>query len=106
MKLRRVLKGSSVTEIDRKAISDGIYSKLLMKNAGEGISKEIISDFESKDLKRAARGLVVCGSGNNGGDGFVAAMNLTLYGMSIVVFYISPAEKLSPDSTFYFKKLE
>ena len=106
MRLNRVLKGSRVAEIDREAIDDGIDSKLLMKNAGEGISKEIISDFESRDLKRAARGLVVCGSGNNGGDGFVAAMNLVLYGMSVAVFYISPEEKLSTDSKFYFKKLK
>jgi len=106
MILNRVLKGSRVAEIDREAIGSGIDSKMLMKNAGEGTSKEIISDFENKNLKRAARGLVVCGSGNNGGDGFVAAMSLALYGMSISVFYISPLEKLSPDSMFYFKKLK
>jgi hydroxyethylthiazole kinase-like uncharacterized protein yjeF len=106
MILNRVLKGSRVAEIDREAIGSGIDSKMLMKNAGEGTSKEIISDFENKNLKRAARGLIVCGSGNNGGDGFVAAMSLALYGMSISVFYISPLEKLSPDSMFYFKKLK
>jgi len=106
MILNRVLKGSRVAEIDREAIGSGIDSKMLMKNAGEGTSKDIISDFENKNLKRAARGLIVCGSGNNGGDGFVAAMSLALYGMSISVFYISPLEKLSPDSMFYFKKLK
>lgn len=106
MILNRVLKGSRVAEIDREAIGSGIDSKMLMKNAGEGTSKEIISDFENKNLKRAARGLIVCGSGNNGGDGFVAAMSLALYGMSISVFYISPLEKSSPDSMFYFKKLK
>jgi NAD(P)H-hydrate epimerase len=106
MILNRVLKGSRVAEIDREAMDDGIDSKLLMKNAGDGISKEIISDYESKNLKRAARGLIVCGSGNNGGDGFVAAMNLVLYGMSVAVFYISPEKKLSTDSQFYFKKLK
>lgn len=106
MILNRVLKGSRVAEIDREAIGSGIDSKMLMKNAGEGTSKEIISDFENKNLKRAARGLIVCGSGNNGGDGFVTAMSLALYGMSISVFYISPLEKSSPDSMFYFKKLK
>ncbi|GAH24463.1 unnamed protein product, partial [marine sediment metagenome] len=66
MKLKRILKGSRIAEIDSKAISGGIDSKLLMKNAGSGISKEIISDFENKKFKGAVRGLVVCGSGNNG----------------------------------------
>ena len=59
MILNRVLKGSRVAEIDREAIGSGIDSKMLMKNAGEGTSKEIISDFENKNLKRAARGLIV-----------------------------------------------
>ncbi|GAI31027.1 unnamed protein product, partial [marine sediment metagenome] len=106
MKLKRILKGSRIAEIDSKAISGGIDSKLLMKNAGSGISKEIISDFENKKFKRAVRGLVVCGSGNNGGDGFVAAKDLLDYGMRVVVFHISPVKGFSPDSLFYFKKLK
>ncbi len=106
MKLNRILKGSRVAEIDSKAISEGIDSKRLMKNAGEGISKEIIGDFENRKLRRAARGLVICGSGNNGGDGFAAAKNLLDYGMKILIFHISPPERLSPDSLFYFKNLK
>ncbi len=106
MKLNRILKGSRVAEIDSKAINEGIDSKWLMKNAGEGVSKEIIGDFENRKLRRAARGVVICGSGNNGGDGFVAAKNLLDYGMKILVFHISLPEKLSPDSLFYFKSLK
>ncbi|GAI13388.1 unnamed protein product, partial [marine sediment metagenome] len=96
MKLKRILKGSRIAEIDNKAISGGIDSKWLMKNAGSGISREIISDFENKKLKRAACGLVVCGSGNNGGDGFVAAKDLLDYGMRVIVFHISPVKEFSP----------
>jgi hydroxyethylthiazole kinase-like uncharacterized protein yjeF len=106
MKLSRILKGSRIAEIDARAIGEGIDSKWLMKNAGSGISKKIISDFENKKLKRAARGLVVCGSGNNGGDGLVAANDLLDYGMKVIVFYVSPVSKFSPDSLFYFKRLE
>jgi len=106
MKLTRILKGSRIAEIDARAINSGIDSKCLMKNAGNGVSKVIITDFESKELNRAARGVVVCGGGNNGGDGFVVAGDLMDYGMDITVFHISPAEKLSPDSFFYFKKLQ
>ncbi|MFA5014896.1 MAG: NAD(P)H-hydrate dehydratase [Actinomycetota bacterium] len=105
MKLTRILKGSRIAEIDAKAMADGIDSKLLMKNAGSGISKKIISDFENKTLKRTARGLIICGSGNNGGDGFVAAGDLLDYGMKVSVFYLSPVSKFSPDSLFYFEKL-
>jgi len=106
MKLNRILKGSRIAEVDARAISKGIDSKWLMKNAGSGISKKIISDFEKKKMKRAARGLVVCGSGNNGGDGLVAANDLLDYGMKVIVFHVSPISKFSPDSLFYFKRLE
>ena len=106
MRLTRILQGSRIAEIDARAIAKGIDSILLMKNAGNGISKKIISDFENKKLKRAARGLVICGSGNNGGDGFVTAGDLLDYGMKVSVFYLSPVNKLSPDSLFYFKILQ
>ena len=106
MGLIRILKGRRIAEIDAKAIEEGIDSKWLMKNAGNSVSKEIISDFEGRELNRAARGVVVCGSGNNGGDGLVAADDLLNYGMKITVFYISALEKFSPDSLFYFKKLK
>jgi len=106
MRLIRILQGSRITEIDTKAIAGGIDSKLLMKNAGNGVSKKIISDFENKKLKRAARGLVICGSGNNGGDGLVAAGDLLDYGMKVSIFYLSPINKFSPDSLFYFKRLQ
>ena len=106
MRLTRILKGSRIAEIDTKAIAGGIDSKWLMKNAGSGIAKVIITDFEGKEINRAARGIVVCGSGNNGGDGFVASGDLLDYGMKVTVFHTSTVEKLSPDSLFYFKKLE
>jgi NAD(P)H-hydrate epimerase len=106
MELIRILKGSRVAEIDEKCISDGIDPKWLMGNAGSGIAKIIISDFQAKNLKRSARGVIVCGSGNNGGDGFVAAKDLVDFGMDISVFYIHPAEKFSKDSKYYFEKLK
>ena len=102
MKLRRILKGSRIAEIDSKAIADGIDSKWLMENAGNEISKIIIRDFEKKNLKKSPRGIIICGGGNNGGDGFVAARNLTGYGFGIHTFYIIPPEKFSQDSKFYF----
>jgi len=105
-KLTGVLEGSKMAMIDAEAVSGGIDPKFLMNNAGSSVSREIISDFEREDLVRAARGVVICGSGNNGGDGFVAARNLLDYGMKVTVFHIFPVEKFSNNSLFYFNKLE
>jgi len=101
----RILKGSRVAEVDRKCINDGIDSKHLMNNAGSSVAKIIIEDFKGKKFVRDVKGIVVCGSGNNGGDGFVAAADLIKSGMDIKVFYISLPEKFSPDCKYYFKKL-
>jgi len=106
IKLIKILEGSKIAEIDAMAISDGIDPKWLMGNAGRSVSREVISDFESKELKRTVRGVVVCGGGNNGGDGLVAAGELLDYGMKVTVFHTFPVEKYRGSSLFYFKKLE
>ena len=104
-KLNRILKGSRVAEIDSRAISDGIDSLELMKNAGEGISRKILQDYKDSGLKRSPRGLIVCGGGNNGGDGFVAALGLLELGYSIKTFHIVPSAKFSQDSSHYYREL-
>lgn len=105
IKLNRILKGSRVADIDSRAISDGIDSRWLMKNAGEGISREIIKDYKAPGLKRSPRGVIVCGGGNNGGDGFVVALDLLELGYNIKTFHIVPSSRFSPDSNYFYKKL-
>jgi len=104
-KLNRILKGSRVAEIDSRAISDGIDPLELMKNAGEGISRKIFQDYKDAGLKRSPRGLIVCGGGNNGGDGFVVALGLLELGYNIKIFHIVPSGKFSQDSSHYYKEL-
>ncbi|MBE3035906.1 MAG: hypothetical protein IMZ70_02320, partial [Candidatus Atribacteria bacterium] len=107
--LNRILKGSKIAEIDSRCKLSGIESKWLMKNAGNRVAEVIKKDF-TKDTKksitgRRAAGTIVCGGGNNGGDGFVAALELLDGGIEVKVFCTGPMEKFSPDSRFYFEKL-
>ena len=104
-KLNRILKGSRVAEIDSRAINDGIDSLELMKNAGEGIFRKIFQDYKDSGLKRSPRGLIVCGGGNNGGDGFVVALGLLELGYNIKIFHIVPSGKFSQDSNHYYNEL-
>jgi hydroxyethylthiazole kinase-like uncharacterized protein yjeF len=59
----------------------GVSRLQLMENAGRSVVDEIASRFEPKN----ARVAVFCGSGGNGGDGFVAARHLTCLGFKVEV---------------------
>src|SRR4051794_39589245 len=77
----RVLDTAQMREADRRTIEEiGIPSMVLMENAGRQVVATLESTFESLADMRIA---VLCGRGNNGGDGFVVAR--TLIGRSIEV---------------------
>ena len=82
----KVSKVAEMRELDRKAVEDfGITTEILMENAGEAayfvIQKEL--GIENK------RFIVFCGSGNNGGDGFVVARKIHSNGGDVKVFLLA-----------------
>ena len=67
--MRRFYDSESIRKADSSASALlGIPGSILMENAGRGASEAIVSKFP-----RARRFLILCGPGNNGGDGFVVA---------------------------------
>ncbi len=81
----------------------GIPSCVLMENAGYRASREII-----KVLARVQDPFVcvVCGSGNNGGDGFVAARHIFDQGISTKVFLVGKISKLKKDPEINYRVLK
>ena len=80
--------------IDRHAIEVlGVPSICLMENAGRQVADEACDM-----LHEGGRVLVVCGTGNNGGDGFVAARHLCLRGIPVEVVLLGDEERLTPDA--------
>jgi ADP-dependent NAD(P)H-hydrate dehydratase / NAD(P)H-hydrate epimerase len=79
---------------DRFAIERcSVPSLLLMENAGRGAAELI-----ERRLAVSARVLVVCGSGNNGGDGFVVARHLLCAGRAVRVVLFAKEDQLTPDA--------
>jgi hydroxyethylthiazole kinase-like uncharacterized protein yjeF len=79
-------------EADRRAQEEfGIPATILMENAGRAISQAAI---EMLPDKREAKIIVVCGRGNNGGDGFVAARHLMNNGIDVSIFLMADTKEL------------
>ena len=80
-------------EIDRRAVEEiGVPSICLMENAGRQVADA------ASEMATGGRVLVVCGTGNNGGDGFVAARHLFLRGVLVEAVLFGNKEKLTPDA--------
>jgi len=89
----RAVSTAQMRALDRIAISRyGIPSLLLMENAGRGIA-----DLATRMMNRRRNVLVVCGPGNNGGDGFVAARHLANRGVPVQVILLAAARHLNAD---------
>lgn len=71
-------------QVDRAAPGLGVPSLTLMENAGRAVARAIMQRM------RPARTLVLCGSGGNGGDGYVVARLLAQAGWPIVVAAMAP----------------
>ena len=125
--LKKILKGSYTAEIDRECMESGIDSGWLMNNAGTCVSDFILDCYRKKEFVFGSgqnavgktgrvktcksksvlklKGCILCGTGNNGGDGFVCALNLLKKGMDLTLFCSGFQEKLKGDSLFYYRKL-
>lgn len=93
--------------LDRRAIAElGIAGPTLMENAGRGAAAAIRAFLRARG--RPVRGLeavIVCGKGNNGGDGFVVARVLAGWGARVRVFLIGRAADVSADAASKLQRL-
>ena len=74
-----------------------IPSLVLMENAGRNCAEALIESSHSAPPDEQAV-VVLCGPGNNGGDGFVIARHLYIAGMNVAVVLFRPAEEYSGDA--------
>jgi hydroxyethylthiazole kinase-like uncharacterized protein yjeF len=92
----RVLNTRQMREADRRTIEEiGIPSIVLMENAGRQAVAAMEAAFD--DLATSQVG-VLCGRGNNGGDGFVVARTLIQRGVDVGVFLLGSVAEVSGDA--------
>ena len=84
--------------IDRRAIDDlGIPGSELMERAGRGVAEYIRDVVLAGDVSERTVA-IVCGRGNNGGDGFVIGRYLAEWGAKPTFYLLSTIEQVSGDA--------
>lgn len=97
-----VLTRSQVREVDRRAIQEyGIPGLVLMENAGRGTADLLSSLISTEDASQ--RVAIICGKGNNGGDGFVIARHLDLRGIDVRVLLLADSKDLTGDAAMNYQ---
>lgn len=97
----KIVSAAEMRGIDR-ATSErfGVPSTTLMENAGSAVARFILSDYPQTE-----RAGVVCGKGNNGGDGFVVARKLIEAGRSVRVLLLCDPAEVVGDAAVMFKAM-
>src|ERR1035437_2735975 len=93
-----VLSVAQMTEADRLTIAAGTPGSVLMRHAGLAVVQEIIRRWSPRPV------MVLCGPGNNGGDGFVVASALAQSGWPVRVALLGDREKLLGDARIHAER--
>src|ERR1043166_7095037 len=92
----KVVTVEQIRDLDRRAMEQGgMPGVVLMENAGRAVVEVMAQEYgplRGKDI------LVFCGTGNNGGDGFVIARHLELAGATVFPILVGSPESLKGDA--------
>ena len=99
-----LLSAREIRDVDRRTIKGGLVPGFeLMERAGRGVFEIIRRRFAGRLAGRQV--VLLCGKGNNGGDGFIVARHLIEEGAGVTLFLLAPPDQLSGDARLAFEKL-
>ncbi len=92
----KIVTAHTMQELDHKAIEEyGIPGRDLMEQAGRGCAEHIMAAYSTRQSKKL---LVLCGKGNNGGDGYVIARHLLEKEWDVKVVVIAEYDEIKGDA--------
>ncbi len=89
--MKPVLSPTQAAELDRATQARGVPAATLMERAGRAVARACVDLMGGVYGRRV---VVVCGKGNNGGDGLVAARHLARWGVRVAVLAVEPPDGL------------
>lgn len=102
--MTEILTAAQMRAIEQAAIESGEVAGLeLMERAGRGVVEAIFEEWPTYRLS-PRRAIVLCGPGNNGGDGYVVARLLRGLHWDVTVFALGDPEKLPPDAQTNYRR--
>ena len=97
----QILTSAEMGAVDRRTAEEfGVPLATLMENAGAAVAA-----FCLRQYGVAERVVVLCGKGNNGGDGFVAARVLAAAGVSVRVILLGRADEVKGEAAEALRRL-
>jgi hydroxyethylthiazole kinase-like uncharacterized protein yjeF len=100
----KILTAAEAREVDRLTTEDrNVPSLELMENAGRSVAAFIKAQYSDFLPRRVA---VLCGKGNNGGDGFVIARHLAQMGIKPSVFLFAQSDQVKGGAAANLKRLQ
>lgn len=104
-KMQKIVTATQMQHIDRRAIEGMHISSLqLMEAAGKGVAEHIRDDLFEGDVSDT-HVAVICGRGNNGGDGFVCGRYLGEWGAGVAYFLLGETEQLKGDALANYQRV-
>jgi hydroxyethylthiazole kinase-like uncharacterized protein yjeF len=102
--MTELLTAAQMRAVEAAAIASGEVTGLdLMERAGRGVVEAIFEEWP--ELRATShRAVVLCGPGNNGGDGFVVARLLRGWGWEVEVFLYGDPKRLPPDARVNYER--
>jgi NAD(P)H-hydrate epimerase len=101
--LQPSLTPAEAADLDRQSRDRGVTVEALMESAGRAVARVAAAAAGGIYGRRA---VVVCGKGNNGGDGLVAARYLTRWGMVATAVLLEPRDSLREPAATMLRRLE
>ncbi len=97
----KILTASEMGATDRRTAETGISLGTLMENAGQAVASFLLRHYPE-----AAHVMVLCGKGNNGGDGFVVARLLAGEGVGVRVLLAGREEEVRGEAAQALRQLK
>lgn len=102
--MTETITSAQMRALEQAAIESGQVTGLeLMERAGQGVVEAVFEAWPELAMGEG-RAVVLCGPGNNGGDGFVVARLLREKGWEVEVFLYGDADKLPPDARVNYER--